>query len=407
MIRVRLAAVAVAGATTTAMVAWALGMGSADTQRLVGVAAGSALVAGVAGALALACVRRSSVSAQVTVVALTALTACGAGAFASAQAMFISSHDLDALVVVLVAAGTVGVLAALYLGNLVAEGSRSLEAMAHRIGMGEALDSYDEPGATPPTEELAALRRRLAEMSERLEHARAQERALEASRRELVAWVSHDLRTPLAGMRAMAEALEDGVVDDAATITRYHAAIRVEVDRLAALVDDLFELSRIQAGVLRLDMDRVSLGDLVSDALAASSPVAQAKGVRLEGRVDGDAPVLSLATPEVARALRNLMENAIHHTPRDGAVSVEVGMNDGEAFVAVSDACGGIPERDLDRVFDTAFRGERARTPKHDTGAGLGLAIVRGIAEAHHGAVDVSNVGPGCRFVLRLPLNDG
>jgi len=241
-------------------------------------------------------------------------------------------------------------------------------------------------------------------MSHKLEATRARERALEGSRRELVAWVSHDLRTPLAGIRAIAEALEDRVTTDPGDVARYHRTLRQEADRLAGLVDDLFELSRINAGTLRLELERASLGDLVSDALAAAAPVARAKGVRLEGRLDGQAPEVDLSVPEIARVFRNLLENAIRHTPSEKAVLVEAGVRDGHAEVAVADACGGIPAEDLDRVFDLAFRGEAARTPGDSGGAGLGLAIARGIVEAHHGQIVVENRGEGCRFTVRLPL---
>jgi signal transduction histidine kinase len=186
-------------------------------------------------------------------------------------------------------------------------------------------------------------------------------------------------------------------------VARYHRQLGIEVDRLAVLVDDLFELSRTQAGVLELHREPVALGDLISDALAGAAPVAQAKGVHLEGRLDGPTPELALSTAEVARALRNLLENAIRHTPADGTVRVEAGVDDGHAYVAVADACGGIPEPDLDRVFDVAFRGEVARTP--GAGAGLGLAIARGMVEAHGGELTVGNDGPGCRFIVRLPIN--
>jgi signal transduction histidine kinase len=246
------------------------------------------------------------------------------------------------------------------------------------------------------------LAQELEDMSVALEQARTRERALEASRRELVAWVSHDLRSPLAAIRAMAEALEDGVVSDRETVTGYHHRIAGEVDRLAGLVDDLFELSRTQAGVLRLQFEMVSLSDLVSDALSGAVPVAKAKGVRLEGHLRGVCPELELSTPEVARALRNLLENAIRHTPADGTVSVEAGIDGGAAYVSVVDACGGIPDMDLERVFDVAFRGEAARTP--GGGGGLGLAIARGMVEAHGGEIDVRNEADGCRFTVRLPL---
>ena len=116
------------------------------------------------------------------------------------------------------------------------------------------------------------------------------ERALERSRRELVAWVSHDLRTPIAGIRAMVEALDDGVVVDDADVRRYHQQLTVEADRLARLVDDLFELSRIEADALHLTVEEVPLGELVSDAVASVAAVAHAKGVRLGGRVDDASP---------------------------------------------------------------------------------------------------------------------
>ncbi len=117
---------------------------------------------------------------------------------------------------------------------------------------------------------------------------------------------------------------------------RYLRTLREEVDRLTALVDDLFELSRTQAGALRLQFERVSLGDLVSDALAGSAPIAAAKGVKLEGRLVGPPPELEVSAPEVLRALRNLLENAIRHTPSDGSVIVEAGIDDPRPAVSTS-----------------------------------------------------------------------
>jgi signal transduction histidine kinase len=313
--------------------------------------------------------------------------------------MFLSLHDFHSLLVVLSAAGTVGLIIALVLGDRVAQASANLAEATRRIGAGEVFRTDGHSSAT----ELSELARRLEEMSDTLHESRARERALDASRRELIAWVSHDLRTPLAGIRAMAEALEDGVVSDPETIERYHRALRVEVDRLAGLVDDLFELSRINAGALRLQMEHASLGDLVSDALSAAAATAEARGVKLEGRLTSEAPELDLSVPEMARVLRNLLENAIRHTPSDGTVTVEAGIEAERAFVSVADSCGGIPESDIGRVFDVAFRGGSARTPD-DGGAGLGLAIARGIVSAHKGEIDVHNEGAGCRFVVRLPL---
>ena len=240
----------------------------------------------------------------------------------------------------------------------------------------------------------------------RLSESAARESAMDLSRRELVAWVSHDLRTPLAGIRAMSEALEDGVVTDDETVARYHRTIRQEADRLAGLVDDLFELSRIHAGALSLARERVPLVDLVGEVVAGASVAAATKGVFLEGTADEPSPLVELSTPEMARVVRNLLDNAIRHTPTGGRVEVAARLNGARAVVEVADACGGLAEHDLDRVFDLAYRGDAARTPG-DGRAGLGLAIAKGLVEAHHGTIAVANAGAGCRFTVSLPLADG
>jgi signal transduction histidine kinase len=251
------------------------------------------------------------------------------------------------------------------------------------------------------------LGRYLARRSVWEREARERERAAEASRRELVAWISHDLRTPLAGIQAMAEALADGVVSAPRDVAGYANQIGAETRRLAGMADDLFELSRITAGALRLTMSAVALQDVVADALLAQTPVAQRKRVtvRTEARTW---PVVTGSDPELARIVRNLVSNAIRHTPPDGTVAVQVGVDGGEAVLAVEDCCGGIPEHELARVFDVAYRGTSARTPSagrdEPAGAGLGLAIAKGLVEAHRGRIDAHNHGPGCRFEVRLPL---
>jgi signal transduction histidine kinase len=379
-----------------------LGMPAHEALTLAGIAGGAVMIAGAGGAGLLLALRRRPIGVQVSAVVLVSVATVAAGAVAAAQAMFLSQHDLDALLVILLAAGTTGALVAMVLGDRVAAAANSLEQAVRRIGGGDLRGGAVKSSATG---EFGTLARELDEMSVRLEAALARERAVEASRRELTAWVSHDLRTPLAGIRAMAEALEDRVVDDPVTVARYHRSMRIETDRLARLVDELFELSVINSGALRLQMERVSLGDLVSDALAATAPAAQARRVRLQGRLISSAPELELSPTKVARVLRNLLENAVRYTPSDGSVWVEAGIQDGGAYFTVADECGGIPTADLDRVFDLAFRGEAARTPGEDGGAGLGLAIAKGIVEAHSGEITVRNEGQGCRFTVRLPLS--
>ncbi|MQA11580.1 MAG: sensor histidine kinase [Pseudonocardiaceae bacterium] len=254
------------------------------------------------------------------------------------------------------------------------------------------------------------LGRAIAKRSVWEREARERERAAESSRRELVAWISHDLRSPLAGIRAMGEALADGVVSQPQEVADYAHRISGEATRLSGMVDDLFELSRITSGALQLTMSEVPLQEVVSDALGGQQQVAHRKRVRLHANASSW-PVVLGSDPELGRVMRNLVANAIRHTPPDGTVAVQVGEDRGHAVIAVDDACGGIPEHELERVFDVAFRGTAARTPVREDGApastGLGLAIAKGLVEAHRGNIDVHNHGPGCRFEVRLPLAAG
>lgn len=240
-----------------------------------------------------------------------------------------------------------------------------------------------------------------------LRDAREAERAAEQARRELVAWISHDLRTPLAGIRAMSEALADGVVAEPGDVAEYALRIRGETERLTAMVDDLFQLSRITSGALRLTLSAVPLHEVVSEAVAVEGVAAARKGVHVRAEEHGEWPVVRGSDPELARVVRNLLSNAIRHTPPDGAVVVAAGVSDERAWLRIDDACGGIPDDDLERVFDVAFRGAKARTPDDESGGGLGLAIARGLVEAHGGQIRACNHGPGCRFEVLLPLAAG
>jgi signal transduction histidine kinase len=336
-----------------------------DLVGLVLAALAGVLIVAIPGAVAHYYLRGRSITAHIVLMLAVTVLAALAGVIAVARGMFISDHDLRVLLVVLGISGIFSLAMGLWLG------------------------------------------RRLARDAMWADEVRDRERSVEASRRELVAWVSHDLRTPLAGMRAMAEALEDGVVTDEATVADYHRRIRMETDRMTQLVDDLFELSRINAGALRLSLGNVPLGDVVSDAVASAEPIATAKRIQLQAE-RGEWPIVQGSEPEIARIVANLLRNAIRYTPADGSITVSGGRDEEGGWLAVTDACGGIPDADLPRVFDVAFRGEAARTPRtghdHDGGGGgLGLAIVRGLVEAHRGEVAVSNVGDGCRFMVRLP----
>lgn len=251
--------------------------------------------------------------------------------------------------------------------------------------------------------------RRMSARQLAAEQDRAVERSRERARRELVAWLSHDLRTPLAGIRAMSEALADGVVDDPADVADYGRRIGVESLRLADMVTDLFELSRIHAGALALELRPTPLCEVVGDVVEALQLTARRRGVTIEADTPGS-PMVLASGPELGRVVRNLVVNALHHTPDRGLIRVSTRTVDDRVTLEVVDACGGIPPDDLSRVFDVAFRGNpaRGRPPAdgpdgHGAGAGLGLAIVRGLVEAQRGEVSVRNDGPGCCFTVRLP----
>ncbi len=369
-----------------------------DQLQIVLIAAGCTAAVGLAGMGVVRLLRQASLRLSIQVSAAVPVLAIVAGTLGSADAMFLSQHDLGVVVMVCVVGGIVAFTFSWLLGRQVESGSAALRQAARSLGDGTG---QFQPPMRPLAADFAVLSRELTDTSAKLAKSRARERALEQARRQLVAWVSHDLRTPLAGLRAMAEALEDGLAADP---PRYHKQIRAEAERLATMVDDLFELSRIHSGTLQLSSDQIGLDDLVSDVLASTEALARERGVELDGRATR--PLAVRADPrELSRALTNLLANAIRHTPPGGRVFVEARPEDGDALVAVADSCGGIPEGDLPYVFDLAWRGTDARSPAPEGGAGLGLAIVRGVVEAHRGSVRVVNTEVGCCFEMRLPAS--
>jgi signal transduction histidine kinase len=323
-------------------------------------AALAAAVAGLLGALAVNAVARRSPVGAAALTPVPVVLAVGAGTLVAARSMALQGSNLTVVWTVLVATLPV----ALVVGVMTARRTMSLQRDVERQAM-----------------------------------ARERDAEVEARRREMVAWVSHDLRTPLAGIRAMAEALEDDIVPDPAA---YHRRIREEVDRLATMVDDLLGLSRLQSGQWELHLEPVRLRDLVSDSLAGASALAAQRGVQLTGACADD--VMAYADePLLSRALTNLVVNAVRYTPADGTVHVSADSDGETTMLAVTDSCGGIPDDDLPRVFDAGWRGQAARTPDADSGAGLGLAVVHSVVDALGGTVEVVNRGAGCVFEILLP----
>lgn len=373
-----------------------------DLVVVVAVVLGVAVVGTATGAVTVRLLRARTIWASVAVVISTATVVIAAGVLTLGRLMVVSEDAMGVLgAAVAVSALAAGVVAGV-LARRLARGSSALTAAARRLGAGEPLDVLTQPD----TRELRELAAALVAAADRLTEARERARSEEVARTELVAWVSHDLRSPVAGIRAMAEALEDRVVADSASVADYHRRIRRESVRLGRMIEDLFELSGIHAGALVVRPRRMALQEIVDEVVQAAEPLAGHGGVRLVPAGPAD-PVVVLADPDqLARAVRNLVDNGVRHTPPGGVVTVRAagGVHpDDPATIAVDDGCGGLPAGERERVFEIGYRGEWARTPRGDVGAGLGLAIAHGIVTAHHGRIDISDVPGGCRFTISLP----
>jgi len=304
----------------------------------------------------------------------------------SGVVMFDSAHDLTILLVA-GACSTAALVAAFLLGGSILRGIERVRAASSSLARGDLAARAPEGGPA----ELAELATSFNEMAAHVEE-------LFDARRQLVAWASHDLRTPLANMQAMLEALEDGL----AAPERYLPALRDQVQTLGFLVDDLFELARIDAGALTLELREAPLAGLIRSCLRGLEAEAQARRVALSAQIDGDTPVVC-APDKVERVLLNLLTNALRHTPSDGAVAVVVEPLDLEVRVTVEDTGEGIPDDSLRRVFDRFWRGDPART-REKGGGGLGLAIARGLVEAQGGRIWAENrPGGGAKISFTLP----
>lgn len=320
---------------------------------------------------------------------------------AGARAMFLSGHDLSLLLTMLVFAAILSVGFGLLCARMLADRIERVRSGTARIAAGDLESEVPVEGH----DEVADLAEDFNRMARALEAAAEREREMEKTRRDLIAAVSHDLRTPLASTRALIEAVADGVAEDPQTEERYLSSARRELAHLSRLVDDLFELARIDAGVLQLTLEEASLHDMISDTISSFQPQAESRGVSLVGEVSGGVDPVLVNPPRLQRVLHNLLSNALRHTPVDGTIALRATPQGEEVRVEVSDTGEGIAPDDLPRVFERSFRAERSRTRRadDDPGAGLGLAIAKGLIEAHGGTMDVeSDPGRGSRFCFTL-----
>ena len=317
----------------------------------------------------------------------------------SAQLMFASQHDLLLAVVLLVFAGGMAMVLGYFLSSTVTERIHLLKGAAEKLAEGDLRTRVPVNGR----DEVAALSITFNQMAEQLQAADKKQHELEGLRRDLIAWVSHDLQTPLTSMRAILEALSDGVVDDPETVKRYLNTAQRDVKNLSALIDDLFQMAQLDAGGFPLHRADASLSDLVSDTLESFTELAKQHEVTLEGNVDADVDPVLMDTQAIGRVLNNLIGNALRHTPNQGRVSVWVRRTAPGVEVTISDTGEGIRAEDLPHIFERFYRGEKSRN-RGTGGAGLGLAIARGIVRAHGGDIKVESViGRGTQFIFHIP----
>jgi len=319
--------------------------------------------------------------------------------YLTARLMFASQHDLLLATVLLIFAGGIAMVLGFFLSSTLTDRIQRLERAALQISNGDLDVKVEVQGK----DEVAALALSFNEMTAKLKIADQQQKELEHLRSDLIAWVSHDLQTPLTSVRAILEALADGVAEDRLTQERYlHTALR-DIQSLSILIDDLFQMAQLDTGGLPLEREWGSITDLISDTLESFRQMALNQEVDLQGSAAEDCDPVDMDIQKIGRVLNNLVGNALRHTPIGGLVTVNARRDSDAVEISVCDNGEGIQLHDIEHVFDRFYRGEKSRS-RSTGGSGLGLAIAKGIVEAHGGSIRVeSQPGKGACFTFKLP----
>jgi signal transduction histidine kinase len=342
--------------------------------------------------------RRMRLSQQFGVASAAALGSILAATLAAAILMFVSHQDAVMICVITVFAGVVAVRAAqLLVAVVLADVDRV------RFGLDAVAEGRrDVQVQTGGSDELAQLAAAAHAMVTRLAAEEARREAAERARRDLVAAASHDLRTPIASLRLMADAIGDNLVDER-TRQRYHRTMQTNIEALSGLIDDLFELSNLESGEINWSMKHVELADLIDETVEAMKPQGQAKRVAIRAELHGPLAPTRADPEKLQRVLFNLIQNAIRHTPADGSVTVRAEDSPAGVEIQVADTGHGIDPADRARVFEAFYRAGPDKS-RSTPGAGLGLAISRSIIEAHGGRIWLESEGVGTQVRLILPV---
>ena len=377
-------------------------LGVVDVLLIAGTGLACTVVVAAVALIVLRWARGGSMLVQMLVLASVAAVSMAAAVLLISVEMYISPHDLSVLVWVIGTSLLFSLLAAWLVARLTRARLVRISEAVRRVGEGDVVAA--EPHGLREFDDLSA---ELADVSERLHAARQELEQLDSARRRFFAWISHDLRTPLTAVRALSEAIEDGA---SAQPERYAGEVRAQIDTMSRMVDDLFELSKLTSGAVRLRTQQVELLDVVSDAVADVRLAAEQRGVTIVERGVGG-HVLWADPHQLGRVVVNLLTNAVRHAPRDSEILVTATELDEQRLVlGILDHGSGVATSDLDRMFEVGWREDAARpTTANDpvaSGAGLGLAIARGLARAHGGDVYAEHTGEGFRMNVLMPVGD-
>ncbi len=320
----------------------------------------------------------------------------------TARLMFISEYDLRITTALFIFAGLIAVAFGSLVSTAITDGIREAARGAEALARGDLNARLNVRG----NDELAKFAQTFNWMAERLQEMDEQKRQLEQNRRNLIAWASHDLRTPLTAIRVMTEAMNDGMVDDPQTMKRYLANMSSEIRSLNQLIDNLFELAQLDAGHVKLSFEAGSLRDLISDTLGSMTPRAAQQNIVLHGAVEAGVDPVEMAADKMQRVLNNLLDNALRYTPSGGEVSVSAARVGDQVCISVRNYALDMKLPDAEQIFTRFYRREQSRAQSEDgyRGAGLGLAITRGFIEAHRGTIKVeSTPEQGVIFTITLP----
>ena len=319
-----------------------------------------------------------------------------------ARLMFIDTYYLSMTATMLVFAGLTAMTFSFFVSKTMTDRLSELMSAAESLAKGQLNTRIEVKG----NDEIASLTMSFNAMARSLEDIDEQKKMLEKTRRDLVAWVSHDLRTPLTSIRVMLEAMSDGVVSDEATTQRYMKSSLAEIAHLSRLIDDLFEMAQLDVGHIRMMYQQTSLQDMISDTLGSMTHKAQRKQIELSGSIDPEVDIIEMAPDKIQRVLYNLINNAIVYAPAGAKIHISTHDEGDDVRVCVFNSGTSIPEDLIPQLFLSFYRGEesRAQSEHGERGTGLGLAIARGFIEAHHGRIWAeSRPETGTRFYFVIP----